>query len=327
MPTSIPTCPHCGAPLAASRFAATAVCRYCNATVRIDPSFVSARAYREAWHAWNDAHGGNTGEHFSIGDAHWTALRLLAHGEISDVYLAQRARWPSELAVVKVIRDDGDVPLLEHEWRVLGALQNSDAATTIDLARRIPYPIATGILAGSHKGRHGAAYRWTGGFTHTFEMVRRAIPGGIEPVAAIWVWRRILEIIGVMQRAGFAHGAILPNHLLVERGEHGVRLVGFSCADAPGAPLRVVCTNFEDLYPQFKTVSTETDVVMSARSVLYLLGHKSDAPAPLAELLARVGANDDGADRDPWALHKRLGELGRGLFGPPSFHPIEWGGF
>src|SRR5205823_3016456 len=75
MPTSILTCPHCGASLAASRFAATTVCRYCNATVRIDASFVSARAYREAWHEWNDAHGGQAGERFSIGDAHWTALR------------------------------------------------------------------------------------------------------------------------------------------------------------------------------------------------------------------------------------------------------------
>jgi hypothetical protein len=318
MPTSILTCPHCGASLAASRFAATTVCRYCNATVRIDPSFVSARAYREAWHEWNDAPGGQPSERFSIGDAHWTALRLLAHGEVSDVYLAQRARWPSELVVFKVLRDDGDAPLLEQEFRVLEQLQNSDAAAGMDLARRIPFPIATGTLSGSRAGRRGAAYRWIGGFTHTFEMVRAAHAEGIEPAAAIWVWRRILEILGVMHRAGFAHGAVLPNHLLVERGEHGVRLVGFGCADKPGAPLRVVSTRFEDFYPQLETVSAEADVIMSARCVAYLLGR--DVPAPLAELLQHPDEDD------PWALHGRLGELGKELFGPPSFHPIELGG-
>jgi hypothetical protein len=320
MPTSILTCPHCGASLAASRFAATTVCQYCNASVRIDPSFVSAKAYRDAWREWNDPPGGQTGDRFSLDHAHWDALRLLARGEISDVYLARRARWPSELVVFKVLRDDGDAPLFEQEWRALRALQSSDAAGGMDLARRIPFPIATGLLAGAHKGRRASAYRWAGGFTHTFEMVRRAIPGGIEPVAAVWVWRRILEVIGVMQRAGFAHGAILPNHLLVERGEHGVRLVGFSCADTPGAPLRVVCTSFEDFYPQLKTVSTEADVIMSARCVSYLLGR--DTPSPLADLLRRAGAEGE----DPWELHKQLGELGRDLFGPPSFHPIELGG-
>lgn len=307
-------CPHCGAPLAITRFAAIVVCSFCDATIRIDPAAVPARKFRDAFAEWNAAPAGENGRNVSIGGTHWLKERLLASGEISDVYLARRARWPSELAVVKVLRDREDAPLFEHEWSVLHALRKSSATDSIDWERRAPVPVA--------KGDGTCAYRWAGGFTHTFEMVREVRGEGIPPVAAIWVWRRILEALTVMQRAGFVHGAILPNHLLVQNGEHGVRLVGFSCADVAGAPLRAVCADFEEFYPApviaSRKLTPAADVAMSARCVSYLVGSRTDVPDALADLLRTV--SEDGAE--PWPLHKQVGELGRKLFGPPAYHPI-----
>jgi hypothetical protein len=322
MTPTIETCPHCGAPLATTRFAATVVCSYCEATVRVDPSVVSASKFRDAWMEWNSASNGDHGRRVSIADTHWVEQRLLARGEISDVYLAKRARWPSELAVFKIVRDAEDSPLLETEWRVLHELHAHAAANRVDLGARVPSPVVIGPLESSGGGNLACAYRWAGGFTHTFEAVRQAYPHGIPPVASVWVWRRILEVLGVMRKAGLVHGAILPNHLLIENGEHGVRLVGFSCADRANAPLRLMSTQFEGFYPNSEKLTAAADMVMSARCVSYLLGD-SGVPPQLAELLRRVGEDEQHADIDPWALHKELGDLGKALFGPPAFHPIQ----
>lgn len=333
MTESIPTCPHCGAPLTTTRFAATVACSFCEATVRVDPTVVSASRYHEAWEEWNVPSPAGVAARFSIGDTHWIGERLLAHGEISEVYRARRARWPTELVLLKVLREADDAPLLEQEWSALGHLRRSSAAEGLDLARRIPFPVTSGSLAGATDVGFACAYRWAPGFVHTFESVRGAYPSGIPPVASIWVWRRILEIASIIGRAGLAHGAILPNHLLVEEGEHGVRLVGFSCAAKLGSPLRVVCTQFEDLYPAALLdggkLTAQADIAMSARCVAYLLGGRGrecevpdQVPARLANLLRRVGGDSERPEADAWSLREELGEVGTELFGPPAFHPI-----
>jgi len=311
MTPTVHVCPHCGAPLAVSRFAAIVTCAFCDATVRIDPAHVSAKPYKAAWSEWNEAPAGA----ISINDSHWLSERLVARGDISDVYLARRARWPSELAVLKVLRDERDAPLFDGEWSALERLHAAAREHQLDLGPRVPAPIA------ASRTDRVSVYRWAGGFLHTFDSVRERHRSGIRAEAAIWVWRRILEVIGAMQRCGLVHGAILPQHLLVQNGEHGVRLVGFSCAGAPGEPLRAVCTDFEDFYPQTKTLTPELDTAMSARCVSYLLGD-GDVPCKLTELIRRIGWDEEAARIDPWKLHSDVAAVGRSLFGKPAFHPI-----
>src|SRR5688572_22362978 len=217
-------CPQCTGPLNPSRFARSVVCPFCGTTVERSEDVVAAGDYRAAWAQWN-----SPGEHghatwFSLGESHWAPGPLLARGEISDVYAARRARWPTERAVVKVLRDDRERERFDHEWEVLRGLRRSASPQAAALLGRLPEPIAHGeSTAGTFAGRRVSIRRWAGGFTHTLEAFQRALPGGIDPRASVWVWRRILEVLAFLHREGLAHGAVLPCHLLVEDGEHGVR--------------------------------------------------------------------------------------------------------
>jgi LSD1 subclass zinc finger protein len=324
--TRVLECPNCGAPLAPPRFARSVVCSFCQSTVQVDPSAVSAAPFREALAAWNSPETHGYTNFVSIGQGHWATRRFIARGEISDAYLAERARWPTERVLLKILREPEDAPLFDREWEVLNTLQRSEAPGAALFTTLLPQPVVRGLVEdGTCRGRRAMAFRWATGFRETLEGVRRAYPRGIDPQVSIWMWRRILELLTFLHRSGVVHGAVVPPHILVEDGEHGIRLVGYSAAGASGTPLATQCGRFEPFYSA-RRLSPGADVAMSARSIAYVLGAggagtdvPASVPEPLADLIRRVAS--DGAE-DAWDLRESVGKVARTLYGPPSFHPL-----
>jgi hypothetical protein len=336
-------CPQCNAPLpAVGRFARSVVCPFCNTTVLLDEQAISVARFREAFKSWNSPESHGFANWVSIGgESHWALGEIVGRGEVADVYAAQRARWPTERALLKVLRDRRDAASFDHEWEVLAALREKSAAAAEGFAARLPQPIVHGdVSGGTLAGSRALVLRWADGFVHTFEDVWRAYPNGIEPRASVWIWRRILEVLSFLHAAGFVHGAVLPPHLLVETGEHGVRLVGFRVAAPPGARLAEVSAPFERFYPPAllakRRLSPTADIAMSARSVAVLLGGNpangevpKSVPAPLAREIQRAATRAEGSyaanaanTANAWALRERLGTLAREVFGTPTFCPL-----
>jgi hypothetical protein len=325
-------CPQCNAPLAPHRFARSVECPYCGATVRLDESSVSVALFHEAFRVWNSPASYRLSSWITIGSRHWVLEKLIARGSISDVYTARLARWPTELAIVKLLRDRQDTGPFDHEWTVLQMLQKSDAPGADTFSRIIPQPIQHGdVTDGLLAGRRASIFRWASGFQHTFDEVIRAYPQGIPPRASIWIWRRILEVLSFIHASGMAHGAVLPAHLLVQENEHGVRLVGYSAAGPLNQPLGTLTPGCEAFYPQparsWSTLTAQLDLAMSARCVAALLGGNpataalpKAVPAPLAEIVQRIALGIPAGDA--WSLHEELGAIATQVFGPPQFIPI-----
>lgn len=296
MLASVIQCPQCGAPLRpASRFARSTVCSFCGATVQLDPHVVSAARYREAYRRWQSPETYGYTSTWAIAGDRFAVRGQLGRGEHYDVYAAERARWPSERVVVKLLREHDEPARADREWQVLDELQRHDSA----LAERIPQPLVHGVVSdGPCAGAPALVFRHLTSFRHTLADVRAAFPNGVEPPVAIWMWRRVLETLAFVHRAGFAHRHVAPEHLLVEDGEHGMFLVGFGRAARGGG--------------------AEDDVRASARAIASVLG--ANAPRPLTELCATIAARGG----DAWPLRERVGELGKQLFGAPRFHPLIW---
>jgi hypothetical protein len=260
----------------------------------------------------------------------------IAHGDISDVYVGQRARWPSELVVVKLLRDSRDIPLADNEWNALQKLHHSEVPGADFFTTRIPQPVTHGkITTGSHSGKHVSIFRWTSGFYHNFEKILQVYPQGIPPIASIWIWRRILEVLSFIHNSGMVHGAVLPSHLLVQENEHGVLLVGYSSAGRSGEKLRLKVQRSEDFYPQSKraelTLTPQLDIIMSARVMVAILGGNPETgtlpasvPGRLAGAIQRIAlANPDSSFKeDAWSIREELGGIASEVFGPPQFVPI-----
>jgi len=329
-------CPQCGAPLAPHKFGRSIVCSYCGATVQLDESSVSAELFHRAFRVWNSPESYQIPSWISIGESHWALDQCIANGDISDVYTGQRARWPTELVILKLLRDRQNTTLFDNEWEVLQVLQHSDARGAETFTMLLPQPILHGdITTGVHAGKRVNIFRWISGFYHTFDEILRAYPQGIPPRASIWIWRRILEVLSFLHNSRIVHGAVLPSHLLVQENEHGVRLVGYSAASPFGEKLRTISPGYESFYPQsvrpFAKLTMQLDLTMSARCIVAILGGNPETgslpgtvPRRLAKLVQQIALTEpgDSGREDAWSIREELGIIASEVFGPPQFIPI-----
>ena len=329
-------CPQCNAPLTPHRFARSVVCSYCGTTVQLDEPSLSASIFHEAFRVWNSPGTYQIRSWVSIGNRHWALEKFVAHGDISDVYTARLARWPTELAILKLLRDRQDIDLFENEWNAIQVLQKSHAPGADTFTMLIPQPILHGdITAGSLEGQRASIFRWASGFHHNIDEVIQAYPQGIPPRASIWIWRRILEVLSFIHASGMAHGAVLPANLLIQEHEHGVRLVGYSFCGRLNEKLPSVPHGYESFYPKpagsWSTLTPQLDITMSARCIAAILGGNPETaalpkmvPARLAGIIQHIALSEpDGVAKEgAWAIREELGKIAREVFGPPQFIPI-----
>ena len=266
-----------------------------------------------------------------VGDVAYCLEGRLARGESSDVFLGRRARRVTERVVLKVLRARANGDLLEREHATLRALQTSTAPGTPYFSRTIPEVVQKGHLRDDDgTERPTLILRHLSGFSPTLADVREAYPRGVDPRAAVWMWRRALETLGWVHDSGWVHGAVVPQHLVVHPRDHGALLVGWSCAGRPSeAPIARVADR-GDFYPAASSANAtdalrpELDLVMSARCIAFVLGgdaRTGEVPSSVpAQLAALVREHSSGAPGDARALHEALGAAAKSAFGPPAYH-------
>lgn len=273
-----------------------------------------------------------------LGGHRYAILGRLARGEGTDVFLAERDGRLTERVVLKILRAERDRDLLEREHTMLGELERSTAQGAPHFTRLLPQRVALGVarlgMHGEAGERHVAAHRWRSGFVHTGLDVRDAYPGGVPPAHAVWMWKRMLELLGFVHRSGFVHGAVLPEHVLIHAKDHGVVLCGWSCAGRAASALVARTEGADESYPDDlragAPLAPRHDVAMSARVISRLLGGTAAAlpsgvPDPLARVVAAHLAPAAGADA--WALMREVQDAANEVFGPPRFVPFDMPGW
>jgi hypothetical protein len=341
MSMEVLSCPHCGAPLPARALREVLECAYCGRTL------VPGAAAR-----WSDLapdieppegpYRGDGAERVRVGGRRFVVLGRVAEGDGCDVFFGRSDARLTELVLLKVARNRDAEAHLTRGWRALERLNQSEAQGAEFFSTLLPQLVSFGPLK-DRDGRLCAVYRWRSGFVHTFDDVLTAHPGGVDGKAAVWLWKRTLELLGWMHRSGWVHGAVLPAHLLVNARDHGVVLAGWSAAtpNAQSARERLpVCSASQrEMYPEAQwdgaPATPRTDLTMAARSVLKVIGGDvasrripSATPAPLAALLeAYVDDRSTARSDDAWAVKDLVSAAGKAAYGPPRFHRLHMPGW
>ncbi|MBI3722437.1 zinc ribbon domain-containing protein [bacterium] len=341
MPIEVLKCPSCAAPVPPEARGLVA-CSYCGSTLSGMPESTpgpGADVPDLAAERWNDRGLPRVG----VAGRLYVLLGKLGEGDGSDVFLARRDALLTEMVVLKVARALADQDLLDREWSALEALSRSEAKGSDYFSGLLPQRVGHGPLARADGlARKASVFRWRSGFQHTLEDVRAAFPDGVDPRTAVWMWKRVLELLGWVHASGWAHGAVLPRHVLVHPRDHGIVLCGWSSAARADArePVAALSARARPFYTDELWAgappSRAGDIAMSARSMIHVMGGDPvrgtlplAVPEPLGVLLATCA--DPSEPRsvidDTWELLERVAAAARAAFGEPKFQAFKMPGW
>lgn len=317
------TCPQCAGTLPKQARWRMVTCPHCGSTVTKATNLVDAAQFHEA-HARAYAAFAAVPDQIRL---HWQRFQLLAPigwGSACDVFLGQRLAPTPERVVVKLARDHVGVVKLQREAAALSQLQALKITGAAYFTQQLPQLVSVGIPEGSPSyKRFALVRRHVAGAWGSLADVRRNAPMGIAAHHVAWIWRRALATLGFIHNAGWTHGEVSLEHLLVQPRDHGCRLIDWSSAARIG--------NGVHSGTLLSSASTARDLMQLAWSMRMLLSPDTDVPrlpdsvpAPLARLL--VQCSEDAtfcASEGAQGLDRLLLNAGRTSFGAPRFMPFD----
>lgn len=223
------TCPQCSAPLPRVAIWRAVKCPSCGALINRTESIVTRDSFRQALLRARQDYDG-AGADLQCGGESYHVIQTLGSGEISQVYLARRVGPQPFLATIKVSTASASAARYAREAEVLRELQASQSGeASIYAAQRLPEVIAQGPVEGG-AFKQALVLRHPIGYWGSLEALSERFSQGIDPRHAVWIWRRLLDVLHFLHAQGWSHGNVRPEHALVHVQDHGVRLIGWASA-------------------------------------------------------------------------------------------------
>ena len=304
------SCPQCGGPLPRQALWRMVACPQCRAMVTRSSRVVERRTFHEAW-LRSRAVGVDGGRRLVLNGRPYRVLETLGESDGCELLSAVSAGPLPARVTIKLARgaDSG----LATEAGVLERLQALEVPSSAYFSQRLPQLVAFGVADAFGDRRDALVTRSPVGYGGTLDDVLAQHPDGLrDPRHAVWLWRRVLEVLAYVHGAGWSHADLRPAHWLVNPADHGVLLIGWRHARPGGSAAR--------------------DLMQSAWVVRALLHGDGDdpppldarVPAPLAELL-RLASEDAAwcAQQGAAEIDRRLAAAAREAFGPPRFVPFN----
>lgn len=301
-------CPQCSAPLPRVALWRSVNCSSCGALITRSGSLVQRDQFRQALLRARQADA--TGASLTCGGSSYRILQDLGTGEHSTVHLARRMGPLPMLVTLKLASSDAGAESHTREAAIIRELQATDpGGSGAFFSRLLPEVVGIGMVDGNQ--RHALILRNPTGHWGSLGALADHFSSGLDPRHTVWIWRRILAVLGFIHGHGWVHGDVCPEHALVHAPNHGVRLIGWGSARRGSEP-----------------DGQAEDLQHSARIIRVLLSTSgaslsTDAPKGLVQL-AEQASNDPDFCRAHGApgLDELLRNESRKAFGPPTFVPL-----
>lgn len=257
----------------------------------------------------------NGGQKITVDGVTYTIGQKVYEGEHSSLY---EAYFPHDngraKAMVRVAHLDHDNPFLNNEIRILDRLHRKIADKELGYWRYLPYVLGR-FQAGN---RTGIVYRWFEGVTATDIRLNRLHKDGLDQRHMIWIYDRMINLLGFAHNRGIVHGRIEPDRLLVRPSNHNVMLTGWGQAVyKPAVTGEYISPGAETPFsaPEVHrsgVVGPWTDIYSLGKSMIWLLGgdpssnRMPDTVHPKIQrfLLNTVREKPQARPQDAWQLYK-----------------------
>lgn len=228
-------------------------------------------------------------------------------------------------ALLKMPRSPAENDALRAEASALAKLFRSGEA--IEDAAFFPALIEQIRIRTGSKRRTALAFERPVGRWFNLAQVHAQYPGGVNAKDVAWMFQRALYALGVAARQGLVHGAILPEHILIEPDEHGLMIVDWKFAVEAGSVIRRIPSGSRGWYPQEvlkkEPATTRVDIYMMARVFDWLVD-----PGARLRMFFKGCTQSSPALRpdEPWALRDEFIDLIERLWGQRRFRKFTMKG-
>ena len=212
---------------------------------------------------------------------HHSLIHYVGSGDLCRLYATTSKVDGAELATVtKIAKQPKDKDLLQVEADVLRLFRKD--GTDSSFHPFVPELVDSFVFSEKSKPRRQANVLVKLEGLQNLEQLLTNFPEGLDPLHMAWIWRRILFALGFVHEQGVVHGALVPNHIMIQPEQHGVVLVDWCYAsklpqdEEEFPPIEAVIGAYRDWYPEEvlakQAPSSATDIDMAARCMVYAMG-------------------------------------------------------
>lgn len=176
---------------------------------------------------------------------------------------------------------------------------------------------------GGVAGTKGVAVRYQpeDGF-YSLAEVAEDYPEGLHGRDVVWIFKRVLVVLGNTRDAGLVHGAVNEDNVYIHPELHGLILDGWGYSVAKGEHLIAVPAGRKSDYPAPALAKSENldalDVQLAAKMMMRLL--RSDVPERLRRYFTALSK---ASSPHPRQLMQELDEVAFEVYGEPRFHEFR----
>jgi serine/threonine protein kinase len=260
----------------------------------------------------------------------YTIQRGLAAGDFATLYHATTIDGHGR--IIKMAKTTASNSFLEQEARVLKTLRDGASGTK---AMGEFFPELVESFSTVATDRRVNVFAWRDGFVPLPSVVRE-YPRGLDPRHFVWIYNRLLSVLGFAHSQGVVHGAIVPPNILIHPDSHGLMLVGWTFSADAGSPLRAISADWRAWYPPEVTAkraaSSATDLYLAARCMGYVLSGDASVPPALPDgtppafkrfLESCLLTAQARRPADAFALYDSFADITRKVYGSRRFVKLE----
>lgn len=250
------------------------------------------------------------------------------NGDLADFYVTKDAKH-----LLKIARNDKHKTLMQNEKEILSAVRPGD-----DSKMRFYFPeLINSFTIGqkNYPNRQCHVFKKSSDSWVTLAKIKET-NRELDPRHLGWIFKRMLVALTVTHRAGYVHGAVVPQHVLVNKDTHGGRLVGWCHAKKIGEKIKFIPKGSKKFYPKEildkEPATPATDIYMAAACMVHLAyGHipskmlPGEFPKKLSNFFRALMVDHKARPDDAWELHKSYDDLLRVVFGKPQFVTLTTG--
>ena len=244
---------------------------------------------------------------------------LLGTGDVSEVYRASSGSCHDYVA--KVSRIPGGDLFVSKESQYLRLLNKK----------------ADGTTYANYHPRLVDSFLWDDGFQKRVNIFREpfrlwSLQAVIEKLGKLdvrhccWIFRRLLTGLGFAHLQNVVHGAVLPQHVLIEPENHGVCLCGWIHAVEPKTLVSIVPSTHKSWYPPEVIKQTyagpETDIYLAAKTIIEVGDWDAKTQRIKLFLESLLVGSPAMRPKDAWKLEEEFSLLMDSTYGVRRFIPL-----